>query len=351
MTIEIEALDTLIFQDGKPFDKSSDNWGSSLVLPTPSTLYGALRATYFSNHIDELSKANKDNNPTKDLKINFISLEYQGNLLFRLPQDCVELDDKIVTLDLEENRLTNNPLKYIFSSQKDVESLDSGYLKKSNFNRYLSAKKIGSFEKEEDLITRESKIGIGLNRQSKTTEKGLLYRVEMLRYKDLKIVVDFEGLELADNGLMKLGGEAKGVIYQQINSLDIPQIEKISSNIFKLYLLTPAIFNNGWCPSWIKQDENFEGNINGFKLKLIASATGKYQSIGGFDIQKREPKKMMKAVPMGSVYYFEILEGDRDKVVEAFNLSLISDEKREEGYELDEKKEEGYGLVMVGDVK
>ena len=341
MTIEIEALDTLIFQDGKPFDKSSDNWGSSLVLPTPSTLYGALRTTYFSNYLNELSKGNEADDPTKDLKINFISLEYQGNLLFRLPQDCVELDDKVITLDLEENRFTSNPLKCIFFSKKDVDSLDNGYLKKSNFNRYLSAKNIGSFEKEEDLITRESKIGIGLNRQTKTTQEGLLYRVEMLRYKDLKIVVDFEGLDLNNSGLMKLGGEAKGATYQQINSLDIPQIKNISKNVFKLYLLTPAIFDNGWYPSWIKKDKGFVGECNGFKVKLIASATEKYQSIGGFDIKKREPKKMMKAVPMGSVYYFEILEGDRNKVVEAFNLSLISDEK----------KEEGYGLVMVGDVK
>jgi len=341
MTIEIEALDTLIFQDGKPFDKSSDNWGSSLILPTPSTLYGALRTTYFSNYPNELSKANEADDPTKDLKINFISLEYQGNLLFRLPQDCVELDDKVITLDLEENRLTNNLLKCIFSSKEDVDSLDNGYLKKSNFNRYLSGKNIGSFKKEEDLITRESKIGIGLNRQTKTTQEGLLYRVEMLRYKDLKIVIDFEGLDLPDSGLMKLGGEAKGATYQQIESLDIPKIEKISSHIFKLYLLTPAIFDNGWYPSWIDKENDFIGNFNGFKLKLIASATGKYQSIGGFDIKKREPKEMMKAVPMGSVYYFEILEGDRDKIIEAFNLFLISDEKIEEGY----------GLVVVGDVK
>jgi len=343
MTIEIEALDTLIFQDGKPFDKSSDNWGSSLVLPTPSTLYGALRATYFSNYPNELSKANEADDPTKELKINFISLEYKGNLLFRLPQDCVKLNKEVITLDLEENRLTSNPLKYIFSSKKDVESLDSGYLKKGNLKKYLLDKKQGlSFEKEEKLIIRESKIGIGLNRKTKNTQEGLIYRVEMLRYKkDLKIVVDFEGLDLVDSGLIKLGGEAKGVTYQKINNLEIPQIKKITNNIFKLYFLTPAIFDNGWYPSWIDKENDFIGELNGFKLKLIASAIGKHQSIGGFDIKKREPKKMMKAVPMGSVYYFEILEGDRDKVVEAFNLSLISDNKQEEGY----------GLVMVGDVK
>ncbi len=341
MTIEIEALDTLVFQDGKPFEKSNDNWGNSLVLPTPSTLYGALRATYFAKHFSELSKANEDDDPTKDLKINFIGLEYQGNLIFTLPKDCVESNDKVITLDLEENSLSNNPLKYIFSSKEEVDSLDGAFLKKSNFKRYLTCKNIGSFEKEDSFIARESKIGIGLNRRTKTTEEGLLYRVEMLRYKDLKIVVDFDGLDLEENGLMRLGGEAKGAIYKQIEDLDIPSVNNINKNIFKLYLLTPAIFDNGWYPDWIDKKDDFIGEYKDFKLRLVASAIGKSQSIGGFDIKKREPKKMMKAVPMGSVYYFEILEGDIEQVKDTFHLSKISDIK----------EEEGYGLVLIGDVK
>lgn len=340
MTIEIKALDTLIFQDGKPFDKSGDNWGNSLVLPTPSTIYGALRATYFANNPSELVKANEDDDPTKDLKINFISLQYENRLIFHSPKDCVELNGKVINLVLEENHLTNSPLKYIFSSKEDVDSLDRAYLKESRLKRYLLNKNIGYFEKEESFISRESKIGIGLNRKTKTTSEGLLYRVEMLRYKDLKIVVDFDGLAFERSGLMQLGGEAKGTTFEQIESLDVPKIENLSSNRFKLYLLTPALFNKGWYPSWIDAKNDFIGEINGFKLKLIASAIGKYQSIGGFDMKKREPKEMMKAVPSGSVYYFEILEGDTKEVIDFFNSFKITDRLTEEGY----------GLVMVGDV-
>jgi len=341
MTIEIEALDTLIFQDGKPFDKSGDNWGNSLLLPTPSTLYGALRATYFANDIDELSKANEDDDPTKNLKINFIGLKYQEKLIFAIPKDCVESKGEVKTLDLEENLLTNSPLKYTFFSKDEIESIDKGYLKNSNFKRYLSGKTIGSFEVEDSLVIKENKIGIGLNRQTKTTGEGLLYRVEMLRYKDLKIVISFDGLDLNENGLIKLGGEAKGAKYQSLNSLDIPKMEKINSNIFKLYLLTPAIFDNGWYPCWIDKDNNFIGEFKDFKIKLIACAVGKYQSIGGFDMKTNTPKEMFKAVSIGSVYYFEILKGDKDKVIETFNLSSISDYKQKEGY----------GLVIIGDVK
>ena len=41
---------------------------------------------------------------------------------------------------------------------------------------------------------------------------------------------------------------------------------------------------------------------------------GKYTSIGGFDVERGRPKPMKRAVPAGSVYYFELLEGDLEKV-------------------------------------
>lgn len=341
MIIEISALDTLIFQDGKPFDKSGDNWGSSLALPTPLTIYGAIRAAYFANNPNELSKANENDDPTTDLKINAITLQYKDSLILHTPKDCVEFNKKVTVLDLKENTLTNSPLKYIFSSTHDVESLDKTYLTKTNFKRYLSNKEIRSFENEENLITKESKIGIGLNRKTKTTEDGLLYRVEMLRYKDLKIVVDFDGLELEKSGLIRIGGEAKGATYQQIDSLEFPQVDTLSSNSFKLYLLTPALFEDGWFPNWIDKDNDFIGEYKGFKLKLVASSIGKYQSIGGFDMKKREPKEMMKAVPSGSVYYFEILKGDNESVINSFHLTSISDRQQKEGY----------GIAIVGDIE
>ena len=343
MTIEIEALDTLIFQDGKPFDKSSDNWGNSLVMPTPSTIYGALRATYFANHPDELSKANESDDPTKELKINYIALKHQDKLFFPIPKDCVDVNNKVEVLSLTENKYTNNPLKYIFTLDSEVETIERGYLDNSNFQRYVNSKEIGSYEIEERFLIHENKIGIGLDKQRKSVKEGLLYRVDMLRYKDLKIVIGFDGLEIENSGFMRLGGEGKGAFYQNIEKLKFPKIEKLTKNIFKLYCSTPTIFKNGWYPEWIDSKNNYQGEFNGVKVQLIASSIGKYQSIGGFDIKKRRPKEMVRVVPTGSVYYFEILDNniDTSKIIETFHLKSISEEK----------KEEGYGVVLVGDVK
>lgn len=43
----MEAFDTLFFRDGKPFSMGDDVWANGVFPPYPSTLYGALRASYF----------------------------------------------------------------------------------------------------------------------------------------------------------------------------------------------------------------------------------------------------------------------------------------------------------------
>jgi CRISPR-associated protein Cmr3 len=49
---------------------------------------------------------------------------------------------------------------------------------------------------------------------------------------------------------------------------------------------------------------------------------------------------MRKAVPAGSVYYFEVRNGDTDSLIGKFHCQNISDEL----------KEEGFGLSFVGGV-
>ncbi len=339
MIIEIETLDTVVFKNAKPFSRDNDTWTNSLNFPTPSTIYGALRATYFSQNSDDFKKIDKIDE-TQKLKINSILFFYDNSLIFESPKDCIEIDEKASILKLKENSLTNSKFDYILSADEEVKALETSFFKKSIFKRYLDNKDKLSYISIEDFLSKEGKVGIGLDKKTKTTKEGLLYRLEMLRYKKFKIIVDFDNLELNSSGLMKLGGEAKGATYKEIELPNIPQIQNITTNIFKLYLLTPAIFEKGYIPNRI--DENsFEWKFKGLKVKLLTCAIGKYQSIGGFDIKKNKPKKMFKAVPAGSVYYFELLEGKKEDLIEKFNLKSISDFY----------SNEGYGIVILGDVK
>jgi CRISPR-associated protein Cmr3 len=350
MLIAIEAIDTLIFRDGKPFGGDEDTWANTNILPSPSTVYGALRAIYFSQNLKELKKANTNDDPTRDLKIKGIYLEYKNNIIFPIPLDTIGFEEKgkikkfIKNLLLDENNTTNNKLPYIFTTNINNGENFGGFLKRSIFKQYLEYKnKDFPIIELNTILQEEAKIGIGLNKTTKSVEDGKLYRIGLNRYKDLKILVDFEGLNIEEHGIMRFGGEAKGAIYNKVErELNLPKIDKLSSNRFKLYLLTPAIFKKGWLPDFININ-SLEGEYEGVKLKLIASASGKPKFIGGWDIKENSSKPMYKAVPAGSVYYFEFSgnEGDKKKIREYFSYNSISDFYQNEGY----------GITLVGDIK
>lgn len=336
MIIEIEPLDTVIFRDGKPFSKGDDSWTESLNLPAPTTIYGALRGTYFAQNPDDFKNLHT-HDVTEQLVIKGIYLYDNDELLYRVPKDCVHRlgEEQIQTLKLEENILTNNPMRYTLSLNEEIENVGDKLLDDITFDDYLQGEKTLYGRELEEFISAESKIGIGRDRAKAVTKEGLLYRVQMLRYQ-FRIVVEFEGLTLESSGLMKFGGEAKGANYRELESIEFPSLPTLKSNIFKLYLLTPAIFEKGWLPSWI-DEKDLTGEYQGVKLKLISCAIGKYQSIGGFDMKTNQPKEMYKAVPAGSVYYFEILENQQEKIEKIFHKQSISDYRANEGY--------GIGLI------
>ncbi|MGK9475771.1 type III-B CRISPR module-associated Cmr3 family protein [Melioribacter sp. OK-6-Me] len=109
----------------------------------------------------------------------------------------------------------------------------------------------------------------------------------------------------------------------------------LSSNIVKLYLLTPAIFENGSLPNLEKP------LFKKYNMKLLTAAVSGYKSIGGFDIQSNQPKPMYRAVKEGSVFYFSF-EGDSNDLLDDFFLASISD------FNLDKQ---GFGITLIGNYK
>ncbi len=340
MIIEIEPLDTVIFRDGKPFGMGDDSWTDSLIFPTPTTIYGALRGTYFSQNPNDFKKI-KSNDVTENLIIKGIYLCRDDELFYQIPKDCIQRlgSEEITTLKLKKNSLSSNSMDYYLSLDEEIESINNKLLDEITFDDYLNEADTFYAIDLDQLVTKESKIGIGRDIDKGVAKKGLLYRMEMLRY-EFKIIVEFEGLKLNDSGLMKFGGESKGANYRKLESIELPNTPTIDGSIFKLYLLTPAIFDKGWIPNWI-DEKSFIGQYRGVTLKLLTCATGKSQSIGGFDMKTNKPKEMFKAVPAGSVYYFEILEGESDKVIDIFHNQSISEQRTDEGY----------GVVILSEVK
>lgn len=351
MKIKIDAVDTLFFRDGKPFALGEENWANGIFPPAPSVFYGSLRTSYFSNNLNSFKKLNTKEDESLNLKINGIFYFIDNSIAFPLPADLVmnKHDNKIYKTTLfEKPNISNFPLEKFLSFQNnnDIERPQEEMLLKFNFfAKYLS----GNFDelqalKLNDYITIEPKIGIGRKNSTKSAAESMIYRVGMRRLeKNIKknkisFVVDYDGLSLPSEGILKLGGEGRPAKYKRLTEEELSDFNnlkpEITSNLVKIYFLTPAIFENGSIP-----------NMNNplfkkYNMKLISAAVSGFKYIGGFDMESKTPKPMYRAVKEGAVYYFTF-EGDKKALVDDFFFNSISD------FNL---ANQGFGITLAGNV-
>lgn len=342
MTIEITALDTLFFRDGKPFTMGDDTWATGVFPPSPSVFYGMLRTTYAAQKGINLSEIEND---TKNLKISSILLLIDDEPIFPYPADVYSTsefakDSKAKNLTLMENstisKISTGNCPQLLSTQsadKVKEYFGKAFFGDITFDEYLSGKTEHRYITIDDYLQSEAKIGIGKDLKTNTTSEGKLYRIGMKRpewfdsgkdiTKKIRFAVSFEGLEIEENGFLKLGAESKFAEYKTIDTFNVG-IPKINKNI-KIYLATPALFSKCELPDFI-----IKRNYERIDFRLLTYAIGKPIHIGGFDMKRREPKPLKKAVPAGSVYYLQ--SENAVELAKMLHGKSISEELAEQGF-------------------
>ena len=328
MKLFLQPNDTFFFRDGKPFTKGDQSEGHSIFPPLPSTVLGSLRTAYiaeFGNLPLFYSEGMKDIIGTSESLCNAIQLrcvfmassrQNRLEVFFPVPLDLIYKKSD------EQNR--NIPLHLLSSTSKTFasngaidcpltwstpESIDSeadGLLSLGHIKRYLQGNTANLLLTSKTmLIEKESKTGITRSKNTLSSEDHMLYRIDMSRFKNSDgnygFFVDYECTkDLPQKGLLKLGGEGKSFVYEH-NNFDINQLFDHLASIkttlqstgrFKLYFATPAIFHEGWLPSWLDSDA-LSGKYpipdkSPISLKLITAAVGKPISIGGWNMAKGE---------------------------------------------------------------
>ncbi len=400
MRLFLQPNDTFFFRDGRPFRKGEQSEGYSIFPPLPSTILGALRTAYIAEHGDlstfyagngKLAKIIGTSEPDSlgsiHLKGVFLA-DKKSNIYYPIPSDLVT--KKHVQLVKEKNRLyklelspeksnfiSNSPLDQHLRWDKDDDDVEieaSDRLGHLDIRDYLlGIQKTLKSKPFEDFVRLEPKTGIERDHKTLTPKDNMLYRINMSRFQsrflntkerkalpELGFVVDYEcNIELPENGMLKLGGEGKSFFYRKScynpDSLATKEDIKIlkeairSSDAFKLYFATPAIFKNGWLPKWIDEKTHkgqyLISDTDSISVELVTAAVDKPIAIGGWDMKKKAPKPTRHAVPAGSVYYFKILDDVNDicvdTIVKTFHYKNISDYQAKEGF----------GLCFVGVAK
>jgi len=353
MRLFIEPTEPLLFRTGRPFDAGENNFADSIFPPTPDTIQGAVRAAIATNWNREKSLAEN----FADTHLTDLIGDTKGYGRFRITsfslgrstkKQSIDTIERLfpapshILYDTEKKRqirltpekrgigvLTNLPDDYWLLSIKNPGDENNGgkleplrgWLTEQGLYTALTQLQIDPKQivKESDILTRESRLGIGMNNKAKTTEDGMLYQVQMIRMNHVfesnhvyGFVVDIgldgitdddvrKTLKLPEQGWITLGGERRAAYFKVILSTanhtdEFAPEHQTKGNL--LYLATPAALDGGWQPTkWPTEHQ-----------PITASIT-RYQPIGGWKLNpgrydNGENKVMRRCVPAGSVYFF-----------------------------------------------
>jgi CRISPR-associated protein Cmr3 len=385
MKLFIQPNDVLFFRDGRPFDAGGDHVARLQFPPNPVTFYGAIRAALIGQ-LGSFQKFREESaNPQLKEVIGYVMKKEErgqeiievmsGSLmisdfglgkregiqqtrLFPIPLDITQDKDKetkayfVMNPEKADERrwrtnLPRNNLCLLSSPESGDKILESpsGFLTEEGLKAYLSQTQLqaGHFIGTDEVFQREYRVGIERSIATMTAEEGQLYSIEFARlHANAGFCVEVTGMNglvetFKQHTLLRLGGESRSACYQE-TTWDSPTAPAITNGRFKAVLLTPAIFSNGWIPDSIDATA-LDGTIAECSVKLIAAAVGRPVGIGGWDIVKRESKPMRRAVPAGSVYYFECLEKGSSPAREPNGFIHIGEE---------EFKKKGLGQAIIG---
>jgi len=396
----IRPADVLLFRDGRPFEEGGRAEG--LFPPAPVAFYGALRTAALARHgvrfrggrldvPDALKQELGTADTLGDMAITSFALAHGSHgrsvtPLFPMPADVLKRKGsdpaswhRMVPTDFERNApngtaqrvkpRTNLPdpslhLLWKWRDERDWYEDDPGFIDLVAFADYLAtgnppapfahpAAGCRTGEEAEQLrkpFVTEPRTSVQIDDATQRAEDGMLYTVAFTRTnQDVGFAVRLVNAALLDasEGWLRLGGEARAARYESCTMPIFPRRQDIQQRIkatgrCTLVLVTPAPFENGWLPDGI--DPKGASRLGDCSVRLVGAALGRFDTLGGWDIVRNRPRLARRAVPAGSVYFFDDVDKAAvdalfDEHTGVFGTSILNDEN---------DKKLGLGLAYLG---
>jgi CRISPR-associated protein Cmr3 len=380
--------DVLFFRDSKPSMLGQDHYLRSIFPPFPSTLYGAVRTRRLFDHGVELAGLGEATwrDRLGDALVEelgawggFGSLELRGPWLVRgqdepllsVPADLgVNLkrglrsrDERpeiaeVVRFqrgDAGERRQSHSlePLYPFTADGKPWKAPGPGVEPRSAAGEWfltpngLSAWRKGGVPEAGDLVHRtelwcdEARTGVGLQAARRASEEGRLYTFGYVRLlDDVAIGFEVKGSGLQPGGFVRLGGEARTAALEEGPAFPSWNGEVPTEARLSLCFAAPALSAAGGYPPGFAADR-LESVLGDQRCRLTGAALPRFVLSGGWDVARKFPKTLRRAIPAGSVFLFESVTGQQVSPAD-FDGRCYSD------FPGDALARQGFGLAVAG---
>ncbi|MGB5051005.1 MAG: type III-B CRISPR module-associated protein Cmr3, partial [Caldilineaceae bacterium] len=340
----IEPRDPMIFRDGRPFGANPGARATSLSFPYPSTLAGATRTLAGRDQNGHFDKSQINTLLTKKIfGPLLVELGDDGRIadwFFPAPADALVLRQKsynhmagrvvpLAVLTTPTGTKTNlkdglHLVGAVTSVNEKPHGNIPGFWRSSYFESWLTNPVL-----EEDAqfrtigipgLTRESRMHVSIKMETQAAADGALFQTAGLEFTtrhkqpEEEIILLDTTIRLAlalrtdanvQAGLGLLGGERRVVHWSTKEDAFPVCPDEVRKGIRKhrhcrLILLTPALFANGYLPALDPQQ------TGGVKATVVAVAMNRYQTVSGWDYDKRQPKPTRRLAPTGTVYFLKL---------------------------------------------
>ncbi|MCE5219638.1 type III-B CRISPR module-associated protein Cmr3 [bacterium] len=335
MTLRLHPVDVLMFRETRWFGTGAG--ASESVFPPPRTIAGALR-TYlldacganYGGIRTAMREARRKTGlagywPVLKTKLKEVAgaawpvdAEIIGPFLgrdderyFPVPRTIVrDLSGPVPTpASLRPVTVGSSPARTLLATGSDLhwEPLPDGFIHGSDLQAYLEQGTLPEHQilaesAGEEVILKETRVGVAIDGDTGTAAEGLLYtstfsRLQKGWYLEVDLKLDSPGYEhmpehVMERPWLRLGGDGKVARVEIVDKPWQPWSAPASAVNTLIYLATPALFGGGSpTPSSV-------GTIR-------AAATGRPLAFSGWDLAANLPMKSRYAVQAGAVYFLD----------------------------------------------
>ena len=208
--------------------------------------------------------------------------------------------------------------------QSDPEPAHGWFLKMSGVESWIAGlvPSAEDFVDSSTLWSVETRTGVGLQQERRMSMDRMLYTFGFIRLnRGVSIGFELTGGRLQTDCHVRLGGENRLALLQDGPSLtsklaSLPHAER-DDGVFAL--ITPGIYETA----------DVSDNGSAPDAQVSAAVVSETVRVGGWDLARRGPKQLWRAVPAGSVYY-------------------IDGRPIEQLHSLSKQDNEGFGLMLRG---